>query len=229
MRQDPSDIQQRILVCIAQHLRDCGMPPTNRELGQEIGVQSTGHVDYHLSQLERKGFIERNAHKSRGLRLLPRALTYPEVAAILEDAETTSELIPAFIARSTAIPVLGVIAAGAPLEVSQQDGEVLDLSRTLDRNDIFALRVRGKSMIGDHIDDGDYIIVQRTETAVNGECIVATLTGPGQESEATLKRFYWEKGRVRLQPSNPDMDPIYVDPRDLRIQGRVISVIRQLS
>ncbi|MCL4540921.1 MAG: transcriptional repressor LexA [Chloroflexi bacterium] len=230
MQQDPSDIQQRMLVCIAQHLRDYGMPPTNRELGQEIGVQSTGHVDYHLAQLERKGFIERDAHKSRGLRLLPRALTYPEIAAIIDDTETAGELTPAFVAsRSAAIPVLGVIAAGVPLEVSQQYDEVLDLNRTLDRNDIFALRVRGKSMIGDYIDDGDYIIVQRTETAANGECVVATLAGPGQESEATLKRFYREHGRIRLQPSNPDMAPIYVDPGDLRIQGRVISVIRQLN
>ncbi|MCL4508434.1 MAG: transcriptional repressor LexA [Chloroflexi bacterium] len=230
MRQDPSEVQQRMLMYIARHLRDNTMPPTNREIGQELGIHSTGHVDYHLSQLEHKGFVERDSRKSRGLRLTPRALDVPEVAEVLEGIEGASDVASvAFLGRSAEIPVLGVIAAGLPLEVHEQYDEVLDLSSSLNRSDVFALRVRGKSMIGDCIDDGDYVIVQRTDTAANGDCIVATISGPGQEPEATLKRVYKEHGRIRLQPSNPDMEPLYVDPQDVRIQGKVISVIRTLT
>ncbi len=221
MRHELSDVQRRILLCIANFAREHEMPPTNREIGQEVGIHSTGHVDYHLAQLEKKGFLERDARKSRALRLLPKAL---EVLGIStgEDAEVAPS--PSF--GPLRVPVFGKIAAGIPLEISRQYDDMLDLSAAFAREDVFALRVKGKSMIGDLIDDGDYVIVQKSETAINGECIVATVTGPGHESEATLKRFYREGSRVRLQPSNPEMKPIYVEPGDLRIQGRVISVIR---
>lgn len=224
MRQELSDMQVRILQCIATFVRENEMPPTNREIGQEVGIQSTGHVDYHLAQLEKKGFLERNARKSRGLRLLPHATEHPAIAEVLEAGEAGG---PAAIGQLK-VPVLGRIAAGIPLEVSRQYDEMLDLSAAFAREDVFALRVKGKSMIGDLIDDGDYVIVQRSETAANGECVVATVSGPGQEAEATLKRVYREGSRVRLQPSNPEMQPIYVDATDLRIQGRVISVIRTI-
>lgn len=228
MRQDPSDMQQRILQCIATFVRDNEMPPTNREIGQEVGINSTGHVDYHLAQLEKKGYLERNARKSRGLRLLPKTMELPEVTAILAPEDDTDVVLPIAGAAPLRLPVFGQIAAGIPLEISTQYDEMLDLSAAFARDDLFALRVKGKSMIGDLIDDGDYVIVQKSETAANGECVVATVSGPGQESEATLKRLYREGPRVRLQPSNPDMQPIYVDARDLRIQGRVISVIRTI-
>jgi repressor LexA len=223
MRQELSDMQVRILQCIASFVRENEMPPTNREIGQEVGIQSTGHVDYHLAQLEKKGFLERNARKSRGLRLLPRAMEHPAVAEVLSGEGAAPVAI-----GQLKVPVLGRIAAGIPLEVSRQYDEMLDLSAAFARDDVFALRVKGKSMIGDLIDDGDYVIVQRSETAANGECVVATVSGPGQEAEATLKRVYREGSRIRLQPSNPEMQPIYVDPKDLRIQGRVISVIRTI-
>ncbi|MGI8914308.1 MAG: transcriptional repressor LexA [Chloroflexota bacterium] len=228
MRQDPSEMQQRILHCIAAFVRDNEMPPTNREIGQEVDVHSTGHVDYHLAQLEKKGFLERNARKSRGLRLLPKALDLPPIAAILHGESEVEAVQPLGIVHHLQLPVLGQIAAGIPLEISPQYDELLDLSAAFARDDLFALRVRGKSMIGDLIDDGDYVIVQRSDTAANGECVVATVSGPGQEAEATLKRLYREGSRVRLQPSNPEMQPIYVDANDLRIQGRVVSVIRTI-
>jgi repressor LexA len=228
MRQDPSEMQQRILQCIATFVRDNEMPPTNREIGQEVGINSTGHVDYHLAQLEKKGYLERNARKSRGLRLLPKTLELAEVVAILSPEDDTDVVLPSAGAAPLRLPVFGQIAAGVPLEISPQYDEMLDLSAAFARDDLFALRVKGKSMIGDLIDDGDYVIVQKSETAANGECVVATLSGPGQESEATLKRLYREGPRVRLQPSNPEMQPIYVDAQDLRIQGRVISVIRTI-
>lgn len=226
MRQDPSDMQQRILHCIAAFVHENDMPPTNREIGQDVGINSTGHVDYHLAQLERKGYLERNARKSRGLRLLPKALEMPDVAATLGGEVEAEPAAWSAGAAGLRVPVLGQIAAGVPLEVSPQYDEMLDLSAAFARDDVFALRVKGKSMIGDLIDDGDYVIVQKSETAANGECVVATVSGPGQEAEATLKRLYREGSRVRLQPSNPEMQPIYVDASDLRIQGRVISVIR---
>jgi repressor LexA len=228
MRQDPSDMQQRILHCIASFVRDNEMPPTNREIGQEVEVHSTGHVDYHLAQLERKGYLERNARKSRGLRLLPKALELPAIAAILHIESETEAVQPLAMMSHLQVPVLGQIAAGIPLEISTQYGESLDLSAVFARDDLFALRVKGKSMIGDYIDDGDYVIVQRSDTAANGECVVATISGAGQEAEATLKRMYREGPRVRLQPSNPEMQPIYVDACDLLIQGRVVSVIRTI-
>ncbi|HEV7216560.1 MAG TPA: transcriptional repressor LexA [Chloroflexota bacterium] len=228
MRQDPSDMQQRILQCIATFVRDNEMPPTNREIGQDVEVHSTGHVDYHLAQLEKKGYLERNARKSRGLRLLPKALELPEVAAVLRSDSEPDTAPPPMVMSHLQLPVLGQIAAGIPLEISPHYDELLDLSAAFARDDLFALRVKGKSMIGDLIDDGDYVIVQKSDTAANGECVVATISGPGQEAEATLKRLYREGPRVRLQPSNPEMQPIYVDAGDLRIQGRVVSVIRTI-
>jgi repressor LexA len=228
MRQDPSEMQQRILHCIATFVRDNEMPPTNREIGQEVAVHSTGHVDYHLAQLEKKGYLERNARKSRGLRLLPKALELPDIAAILHVEGEADVTPPMAIVSHLQLPVMGQIAAGIPLEISPQYDELLDLTAAFARDDLFALRVRGKSMIGDLIDDGDYVIVQKSDTAANGECVVATVSGPGQEAEATLKRLYREGPRVRLQPSNPEMQPIYVDANDVRIQGRVVSVIRTI-
>jgi repressor LexA len=230
MRQNPSDVQQRILISIATFLHEHEMPPTNREIGQDVGINSTGHVDYHLAQLEKKGYLERNARKSRGLRLLPLAFDIPEVAEILGEPEAEHEVVVplTFSSDHLRLPIFGTIAAGVPLEISRQYEELLDLSSAFARDDIFALRVKGKSMIGDMIDDGDFVVVQQTDTAANGECVVATVSGPGQEAEATLKRLYREGNRIRLQPSNPDMPPLYADSKDVRIQGRVISVIRTL-
>src|SRR5579859_1935909 len=109
-------MQQRILLCIATFVRDNEMPPTNREIGQEVGIQSTGHVDYHLAQLERKGYLERNARKSRGLRLLPRALEIPEMAAILGSGSEREILPLQMPSLHLQLPILGQIAAGVPLE-----------------------------------------------------------------------------------------------------------------
>ena len=222
MRQELSDVQRRILLCIAAFVREHEMPPTNREIGQEVGIHSTGHIDYHLAQLERKHYLERDARKSRGLRLLPKALTLVEMEG--------EEAVPVSGRGSGAlrVPIYGRIAAGIPLEISRQYDDTLDLSTAFAREDVFALRVSGKSMIGDLIDDGDFVIVQAADTAADGECVVATVSGPGSEGEATLKRLYREGNRVRLQPSNPEMEPIFVDPKDVRIQGRVISVVRTM-
>lgn len=216
MREEISELQQRILQEIARSCREEEMPPTNREIGQALGIHSTGHVDYHLGVLERKGYIERDPKKSRGLRLTQKALR------IIGEAEPPSS------GGALRLPIYGRIAAGQPLEVRQEFGEVLDLGDAFSGGDVFALRVKGQSMIDDHIQDGDYVIVRRASTARNGDVVVALVPGPGSESEATLKRFFAEKDRIRLQPANASMQPIFVAPEDVTIQGTVISVLRQV-
>lgn len=216
MREEISELQQRILQEIARSCREEEMPPTNREIGQALGIHSTGHVDYHLGVLDRKGYIERDPKKSRGLRLTPKAL------------QLVGEPEPLPSGGALRLPIFGRIAAGQPLEVRQEFDEILDLGEAFSGEDIFALRVKGQSMIEDHIQDGDYVIVRRTSTAHNGDVVVALVPGPGSESEATLKRFFAERDRIRLQPANASMQPIFVAPSDVTIQGKVISVLRQV-
>jgi repressor LexA len=220
MRSEFSEVQKRILQCIYDFMQQNDMPPTNREIGKDVGINSTGHVDYHLGQMEKKQLIERDSRRSRGIRLLPKAYELLGIDPDAADVRTSAAPVP------LRLPIYGPIAAGVPLQIDTSHEEALDLSAIFARDDIFALRVRGKSMIGDLIDDGDYVIVQASDTAVNGECVVATVSGPGTEREATLKRIYWEGKLARLQPSNPEMQPIYVDAKDVMVQGRVISVIR---
>lgn len=216
MRDQISEPQRRIVREIARCCQEEDMPPTNREIGQALGMQSTGHVDYHLRVLERKGYLERDPKKSRGLRLTPLAL-----AEIGADEE---EIFP----RSLKLPVVGRIAAGQPLEAQREYDHILDLGEQFRGDDVFALRVRGKSMIEDHIDDGDYVVVRRNCAVRDGDVVVALVTGPGTEGEATLKRLYRERNQIRLQPANASMEPIIVAPADVIIQGRVISVIRPI-
>jgi len=218
MRETISEVQLSILREIARSCREDAMPPTNREIGQCLGIHSTGHVDYHLGVLERKGYLERDAKKSRGMRLTALAL---QVLGEGDDDQTQH-------ATWLRVPVLGRIAAGQPLEVKQENDEVLDLGLAFSGDGVFALKVKGKSMIEDHIEDGDYVVVQRTSTARNGDTVVALVSGPGSEGEATLKRFYREHGHIRLQPANQEMAPIIVAANDVTIQGRVISVVRTI-
>ena len=127
------------------------------------------------------------------------------------------------------IPIIGRIAAGEPIEAVQGHPEELEVSEYVRDEGCYALKVKGKSMIEDLIDDGDIVVVRPQENADDGDIVVALMTdGPTSEGRATLKRLYRESGRIRLQPANSAMEPIYVNPEDLRIQGRVVSVIRQL-
>lgn len=205
-----SDRQRQILDFIARYLQEHDRPPTNREIGQAMGIASTGHVDYHLSVLTKKGYIEREPNTSRGLRL-------------------TSSIEVSPLRRVHHVPVVGYIAAGAPIEAITDPNDAVELSSDLAAEDAYALRVRGKSMIEDLIDDGDLVVVRPTQTANNGEVVVALLTnGPSEHGEATLKRYYRERDRVRLQPANKDMQPIIVKPDEVQIQGTVIALIRQM-
>jgi len=205
-----SERQRRILDFIASFQQQHGYPPTIREIGQAVGISSTSVVDYNLKVLERQGRLKRDPEVSRGLGL--------------------AGGLAARSARNLGrIPIVGRIAAGEPIEAVEGHQEELNVTEQLCDDGCFALRVKGKSMIEDLINDGDIVVVKPQDTAVDGEIVVALITGgPTSEGVATLKRVYREHGRVRLQPANSEMDPIYVDPEDLLIQGRVVSVIRQL-
>ena len=205
-----SDRQQQMLEFIGQHIALNDRPPTNREIGQALGIVSTGHVDYHLNALARKGYLEREANTSRGLRLTAAADPRPRK-------------------RVHHVPVQGLIAAGAPIEAISDPNDAIELSGDFAAQDAYALRVRGKSMIEDMIDDGDLVIISPTDTADNGDMVVALLTSAASEhGEATLKRYYKERNRIRLQPSNQSMQPIYARPEDVQVQGKVIALIRRV-
>jgi repressor LexA len=197
-------MQANIYAFIVEYFRDHDRPPTNREIGEHVGVKSTGHVDYHLNMLEKKGYIARDANTARGIQLLQRGLR-----------------------------IEGTIAAGQPLDIFAPDQQdVLDLEEHTHKRNEFVLQVRGQSMIDDHISDGDYVLIDRDAGINNGDIIVATKkTGDGDLGAATLKRIYKETDRVRLQPANSQMDPIYVDrrewDRDWEVQGKVTAVYRR--
>jgi repressor LexA len=145
----------------------------------------------------------------------------------LELLADVGEPVPA---RVVEVPVIGRIAAGAPIEALTERTETLPLGADLATEGCYALQVRGKSMIEDLIDDGDLVVIRPQETANNGDIVVALLLdSEAPEGVATLKRFYRERDRVRLQPANSTMQPIYVDPANLRVQGKVVAVVRSLA
>ena len=203
-------MRARILDAISELTEKNNRPPTNRELGQYLGGKSTGHIDYHLRILKDQGKIRHDPKKSRGIGL----------ADALE-----REHLPL---RGAQVPVVGMIAAGRPIEAVLERDQYVTVPGVSEQN-LFALRVRGKSMIEDLIDDGDIVVCRRQDTAQNGDTVVALLTsGPSETGEATLKRFYRETDQIRLEPRNPTMQPIFVSPQDLMIQGKVVTVIREL-
>jgi repressor LexA len=205
-----SDRQRQILTFILEYIGEHDRPPTNREIGQAMGIASTGHVDYHLSVLAKKGYIEREANTSRGLRLTSVSEPHPR-------------------RRVYHVPVVGKIAAGAPIEAITDPNDAVELGDDFASDDAYALRVQGTSMIEDLIADGDLVVVQPSETANNGDVVVALLASESSENgEVTLKRYFRERDRIRLQPANHTMSPIFARPEDVRIQGKVIALIRQL-
>jgi repressor LexA len=192
---------ERILTYIRETVDERGYPPSVREIAEAVGLASTSAVHHHLTKLEKDGRLQKEATRSR-------ALTLPGSHA----------------AKVVNAPIVGEIAAGQPIEAYEDRSETMSLPAELaPRHDTFVLRVRGKSMIEDHIVNGDYVVIQPQETARDGEIVVAIL----EDNTATLKRFYKERDRVRLQPANSEMEPIYA--RDVKIQGKVIGVIRRLS
>ncbi len=209
---DLSDRQRHMLEIIRDFSAENGYPPTIRQLGEAAGISSTSVVSYNLAILQRKGLLSRDRDVSRGLRLAGEAL-----GGLVQ------------------IPLLGAIAAGEPIpvpegEFAQVELEQIALTRDMvggQADDVYALQVRGHSMIDALINDGDLVIMRHQQSAENGDMVAAWLK---DEKATTLKRFYWERDRtrIRLQPANPTMEPIYVHPGNLEIQGKVIGVIRHM-
>ncbi len=201
--------QRQILDFLTSYLDGHGYPPTVREIGEAVGLASPSTVHAHLANLERAGLIKRDPTKPRALELTDRVRSQP--------ADDVHRL-----------PLLGEIAAGGPLLAEQNIQEHLAVPDTLARGDgeEFLLRVKGDSMINAGILDGDIVVVHRQADARNGEIVVALAGQDEGADEATVKRFFREGGRVRLQPENDSLDPIYADY--VRILGTVTGVFRKL-
>ena len=192
--------QREIYEYLKDHIRSRGYAPSIAEIGKQFQLSSPATVHKHLMHLEEKGLIRKQQNLSRAIEV------------IAESGNTLS------------CPVMGEIAAGKPIEALDQR-EVVDLLPDARDKDVFVLRVKGNSMIEDHIQNGDYVIVERRNVAENGETVVALI----DNNQATLKRFYRESNRIRLQPAHPDMKPIFVREGDFTIQGVVISVLRKFD
>ena len=200
--------QEAILRLITKFLEENGYPPSIRDIGSAVGISSTSVVNYNLNILEREGYIARDREVSRGLRLVGQG----------RDRE-----------HLISVPLLGRIAAGDPIPVPGDavPQEHLELARGIlkDEEDIYALQVRGESMIDALINDGDIVIMKHQKVAENGDMVAVWLR---DKEETTLKKIYHEGDVVRLQPANPTMEPIYVKPGGVEVQGKVVMVIRQL-
>ncbi len=206
--------QQKIIDFAHQFWVDNGYPPTVREIASECGISSTSVVDYNLNILAQKGYIRRRPEVSRGIELLARPINWR---------------------HRLQVPVIGQIAAGEPIPVPAADtwdvaasSETLEVTKDLvsDREGVYALKVKGSSMVDALINDGDIILMQYVNVVENGEMAAVWLKA---EKEVTLKKIYNEGSRIRLQPANAQMQPIYTQPDNIEIQGRVIAVIRQMA
>jgi repressor LexA len=178
-----------------------GYSPSFEEIARGMGLKSLATVHKHITNLEKKGMLDRVHNRSRSIDVLP------------PGTRTRSSL---------KLPLAGRIAAGQPVE-AMENPETISLADVVGNRDVFALEVRGDSMRDEHIINGDYVLVERTKTARHGEIVVALVHG----TETTLKRFFPEGNVVRLQPSNLEMDPIYVPAAQVAIQGRVLGVLRK--
>jgi repressor LexA len=198
-----TDKQQRILDVIRSFSDERGYPPSVREIGERVGLSSSSTVQSHLNTLERRGFIKRDPAKPRALVVCPAGDAPPAV-------------------ESVTLPIVGRVAAGVPITAAEnlEDHFVMPAAWA-PRHGGFALHVKGDSMIGAAILDGDLVVVEPQPTANNGEIVVAMIDG-----EATVKRYFRENGRIRLQPENDALEPIYAE--DVTIVGRVEAVIRRL-
>jgi repressor LexA len=200
--------RENVLSYIRDFLDDKGYAPTVRDILKGCSISSTAVVQHHLNILEREGHIHRDPEIFRSIQLLGRS-------------------------NIVHIPLLGTIAAGAPIPVPTSESWQIDPLETLDLTDdltqgkenVFALKVKGLSMIDALIDDGDTVLMQATNSAENGDMVAVWLK---DKQEVTLKRFFNEQDKIRLQPANTQMKPIYADPKNVEVQGKVVGVIRKL-
>ena len=206
-----SDRQKNILKYIEAYVDERGYPPSIREIGDRVGISSTSVVDYNLRVLERDGYLRRDREVSRGL----------ELTSTSRGQRQTQP-------RVVRIPVVGRIAAGVPIEAIEDPSDVVELPVGSVPDNCYALRVRGSSMIEDHIDDGDLVVVRQQPSVDNGDIAVAIVSDSSENGGATLKRFYLEGDMVRLQPRNPAMQPIMVPADQVEVRGKVVKLLRDL-
>ncbi|MBI9051986.1 MAG: repressor LexA [Anaerolineaceae bacterium] len=225
---------EKILIYLKQFQDEAGYSPSIRQIGESIGVNSTSLVDYYLKQLEKSGYIERDAHVSRSIRLVVDPSAGNIKQSVKEKFNTAAETIQEMFS----IPIAGRIVASAPIPIPTSDLSLFDSESTIDIarsmlpakeniEELFALEVDGDSMIDAMVNDGDIVIMRRAIQANNGEMVAVWLD---DNDETTLKYFFKEDGRIRLQPANPSMNPIYINnPEQVRIMGKVVMVIRQVQ
>ena len=203
--------QQEIWNYLVEYVDRHGYPPTVREIGEHVGLASPSTVHAHLANLERAGLLRRDPTKPRALELIGRERT--------EAAPVAAEFTDV-----TRLPLVGTIAAGGPLLAEENIEEFVPMPSSTKGD--FLLRVKGESMIDAGILDGDLVIVQRAQDARNGDIVVALAGEDESADEATVKTFYREQGRIRLQPENASLEPIYA--KHVQILGRVVGVFREL-
>ncbi|MBA3949464.1 MAG: transcriptional repressor LexA [Acidobacteria bacterium] len=193
--------QREILDYLNDFIQQHGYAPSLEEIGRRFGLSSLATVHKHLTNLQEKGFIKRSWNRSRSVELIPARMG----------------------TRSVEVPLLGYVAAGFPIEAITGVETINVPEDLVGKGDTYVLRVKGDSMIDEQIRDGDFVIVEDRKTAENGEMVIALVGG----TEATLKKFYREHGRIRLQPANPAMQPMLFDPDQIQVQGVVIGVMRR--
>jgi repressor LexA len=193
--------QREILDFLGEFIQQHGYAPSLEEVGRRFGLSSLATVHKHLANLQEKGFIKRTWNRSRSVELVPTRTG----------------------GRALELPLLGFVAAGAPIEAIATAEAISVPEDFVGKRDTYVLRVRGDSMIDEQIRDGDFVIVEDRKTAENGEMVIALLSG----SDVTLKKFYRDNGRVRLQPANPTMQPLVLPAEQVQVQGVVIGVMRK--
>ena len=193
--------QREILDYLSDFIQQHGYAPSLEEIGKRFNLSSLATVHKHLTNLQDKGFIKRAWNRSRSVELMPTRMG----------------------GRAIELPLLGYVAAGAPIEAVAGTESIAVPEEMVGRRDTYVLRVKGSSMIDEQIRDGDFVIVEDRKTADNGEMVIALLGG----QDVTLKKFYRDNGRIRLQPANPMMEPIVVPSDHVQIQGVVVGVMRR--
>src|SRR5687767_197448 len=193
--------QREILDYLNEFIQQHGYAPSLEEIGRRFGLSSLATVHKHLTNLQEKGFIKRAWNRSRSVEMVPTRAG----------------------GRAVELPLLGFVAAGVPIEAVASSETIAVPEDLVGKRDTYVLRVRGSSMIDEQIRDGDFVIVEDRKTADNGEMVIALLGG----QDVTLKKFYRDNGRIRLQPANPMMEPIVVPPDHVQIQGVVVGVMRR--
>jgi repressor LexA len=237
-RKSLSKKQQNILHFTAKYTREHKRPPTIREIVDGAELSSTSVANYNLDRLEERGYVEREAGVSRGMSLTDKAMKEVGVVQDMVSAavEAATEAAAEKMTQLVSVPLLGNIVAGEPIEVGNDafltydEDDAVSLSSSMipggKKDGLFALKVSGESMIDAMVNDGDIVIMRQQEMAQNGDMVAVWLNS---SDTTTLKHFYHEGDQIRLQPANPTMEPIYVEPSDVRVQGKVMMVLRQTA